>query len=95
MSKCEILKNRIKKYIDATNYPIKPEVPTGKPARPTQLKMQQMATETNQLSRGKVSALKLTRPLTINLRQRASHRSTGSVSHSKATPTTPSATHGA
>ena len=37
MSKYEILKNKIKKYIDAIDYPIKPEVPTGKPARPTQL----------------------------------------------------------
>ena len=47
MSKCEILKNKIKKYIDATDYPIKPEVPTRKPARLTQLNMQQMAATAN------------------------------------------------
>ena len=51
MSKCEIHKNKIKKYIDATDYPIKPEVPTGKPERPTQLNMQQMAAAANQLTR--------------------------------------------
>lgn len=33
MSKCEILKNRIKKYIDATDYPIKPELQIWKPTR--------------------------------------------------------------
>ena len=99
MSKCEILKNKIKKYINATDYPIKSEVPTGKPARPTQLNMQQIAAAANQLSRTEVSALKLPRPLTLNLRQRAYQQSTGSVSSigtsPKATPTTPSATHGA
>ena len=90
------LKNKIKKYIDATDYPIKPEVPTGKPARPTQLSMQQMAAAANQLSRTEVSA---PRPLTLNLRQRASHQSIGSVSSigtsPKATSTTPSTIHGA
>ena len=97
ISKCKIFKNKIKKYIDATDYPIKPEVPTRKRARPTQLSMQQMVGAANQLSRTEVSAWKL--PLALNLRQRASHQSTGSVSSigtsRKATPTTPSATHDA
>ena len=61
--------------------------------------MQQMTAVANQLSRTEVSALKLQRPLTINLRQRKSHQFTGRVSSigtcPKATPTTPSATHGA
>ena len=72
-SDCEILKNKIKKYIDATDYLIKPEVPIWKPVRPTQLNIQQRAAAANQLSRTEVSALKLPR------RQRASHQSTGSV----------------
>ena len=63
MSKCEILKNKIQKYIDATDYPIKPEVPTGKPVRPTQLSMQQRTATANQLTRTEVSAWKLPRPL--------------------------------
>ena len=47
----------------------------------------------------KCMQMKLPRLLTLNLRQRASHQSAGSVSSigtsPKATPTTPSATHGA
>ena len=58
-----------------------------------------MAAAANQLGRTEVSGLKLPKPLTINLRQRASHQSTGSVSSigtsPKATSTTPCATHGA
>ena len=61
--------------------------------------MQRRGAAANQLSRTEVSAWKLPRPLTLNLRQRASHQSTGSVSNigtsPKATPTTPSVTHGA
>ena len=52
MSQCEILKNKIKKYIDATDYRIKPEILTWKPARPSQL--QQSATAVNQRSRPEV-----------------------------------------
>ena len=53
MSKFEILKNKIKKYINATDYPVKPEVPTGKPARPTQLSMQQRAVQLTNLAEQK------------------------------------------
>lgn len=31
MENCEILKNKIKKYVEATDYPIKPTLPTWKP----------------------------------------------------------------
>ena len=34
MSNCDILNNKIKKCIEATDYLINPEVPTWKPARP-------------------------------------------------------------
>ena len=80
MSKCEILKNKIKKYIGATDYPIKPEVPTGKPARLTQLNMQQMVAAVTNLA---------------ELASHQSTGSVSSIGNSKkATPTKPSTTHG-
>ena len=33
MEKCDILKNKRKKYIDSTDYPLNPTLPTTKPTR--------------------------------------------------------------
>ena len=99
MNNCEILKNKIKKYIDSTDYPIKPELSTRKQAMPSQL--QQRAAATNRFSKPEVPIRNTQRPptLTLNLRQRASNQSTGSLSSlgnsPNATPTSPILTHDA
>ena len=92
---CEILKNKLKKYIDTTDYPIKPEVPTWKPARSLHLQQRAdgAANAANQTSRPEVPTRNLIKPFTLNLRQRASHQSTGSIS-SINSPNTPPATNG-